>query len=144
MNAQTSLACRLVRGELSASEVYRRALEKLGEQPGSGELRRIGLEHGLAAEELKLYCPEPGSPGGPGLWGWWAAALESLAQSFGDTAAVLALKRGEVLGLKDYERAVIDAGASAALRGTIESRLLPQTRAHLLALDEFLRLQRPQ
>ena len=131
----------LIRGELSASETYRRALEKLGEDPGSGELRRIESEHRLAAQELMRLFPDFVPESGSGLWGSWARAVQTTAQAFGDAAAVLVLREGEAIGIRDYEKALADPALPSALRSFIESALLPQTRAHMLALDDFLRLQ---
>ncbi len=141
MQPGQALVAGLIRAELSASETYRRALEKVGEDAGAGELRRIETEHRQAAEELARRVPDR-VPEGSGFWGAWALAVQTAAQAFGDAAAALALREGEIVGIRGYERALDDPGLSADLRSLIESRLLPQARAHVAAVDDFLRLQR--
>ena len=130
----------LVRGELAAVETYKQALEKVGELPGSEELRRIESEHEeavlLLQEHMSDFAAEP--PADSGLWGSWAKAVEGGAKLLGGKAAIKALKAGEELGIHEYEDALRDETLDGEIRQMISSELLPKTRAHIPVLDRLL------
>lgn len=127
----------LVRGELSAVETYKQALEKVAEDPAVTELRRIEREHEQALD-LLLQKLGKDAPKSSGLWGAWSRAVEGTAKIFGGKAAIKALKEGEEHGLHDYENALEDAEIDPAVKALIRSTLLPQTRAHIPALDRVM------
>jgi CBS domain-containing protein len=134
----------LVRGELSAVETYKQALAKVGHEPIADELRRIELEHeeavDLLFESLRRHGKE--IPRSSGLWGTWSKAVEGTAKIFGGKAAIKALKEGEEHGLHDYEDALKDEVIDPEVKALIRSKLLPQTRAHIPALDRVLQTVR--
>lgn len=130
----------LLRGEISAIETYRQALEKLDDSRESAELRRIHDDHIAAANALRGHIHEGG--GQPdkssGAWGAFAKAVEGTAKLFGNAAAMKALQEGEKQGVSDYESALDDKELPAACRQLIQSKLLPQTRAHIPTLDALM------
>jgi len=134
----------LVRGELSAVETYKQALAKVGREPMAEELRRIEREHEEAVDLLLQSLRRKGveAPKSSGLWGAWSKAVEGTAKIFGGKAAIKALKEGEEHGLHDYEDALEDEVLDPEVKALIRSKLLPQTRAHIPALDRVLQTVR--
>lgn len=130
----------LVRDELSAIETYKQALDKVGDNEGAIELRRIENEHEEAARLLQelLTRRDAEIPESSGLWGTWAKAVEGTAKVFGNKAAIKALKEGEEHGIRDYEDALQDQTLDAEIKELISTNLLPMTRAHVPILDKFL------
>jgi uncharacterized protein (TIGR02284 family) len=130
----------LLRGELSATETYQQALDKLGETRGASELRRIHAEHRQAANTLRQHVHRHG--GQPdkssGAWGGFAKAVEGTAKLLGDDAALKALKEGEEHGIKEYEEALEEHALPADCETLIRSELLPQTREHVPVLDRLM------
>lgn len=131
----------LLRGEMSAIETYRQALEKLrhDNEPGVEELRAIQRDHRDAADALWHYIERfGGKPSeGSGPWGTFAKAVEGTARLFGDTAALKALKEGEEHGLKDYADALEDGSlapdAQALIRG-----FMSKQETHIQVLDRLM------
>jgi uncharacterized protein (TIGR02284 family) len=130
----------LLRGEISAIETYHQALAKLGETNNTLEFRRVHDEHIDAANILREHIREHGGrpDKGSGAWGAFARSVEGAATLFGNAAAVRALKEGEKLGASAYLRALKDDGLPADCKDLIQSRLLPQTKKHILVLDELM------
>ncbi len=110
----------LLRGEISAAETYKMAIDKLAQSP-SGAASNVGLlkqmqeDHGRAAQSLRDRIRELGGQASDssGTWGTWAATVQGTANIFGDTSALKALKEGEEHGLKDYQRAIDDVDATS-------------------------------
>ena len=133
----------LLRGEISAAETYKLALDGVRDQrkPQALDIREIELEHGEAIRALRrlvLQCGgRPSDTSGP--WGLWAKTVEGTARLFGDKAALKALKEGEEHGLKSYERALEDERMPLAGRDLIRGTLLPQTRSHVAKLDHMMK-----
>lgn len=131
----------LIKDELAAAEMYRQALETAGSTPAGEELRRIEGEHEEAARLLQKRMRELGQrpPESSGLWGAFAEAVEGTAKLFGNKAAIRALKEGEEHGVHDYEDALEDDAVPPEIKELISTTLLPRTRAHIPALDRYLR-----
>jgi uncharacterized protein (TIGR02284 family) len=131
---------KLLRGEISAIETYRQALEKLDETKNATEIRRLHDEHIEAANMLRRHIH--GHGGQPekesGAWGAFAKAVEGTAKLFGNAAAMKALKEGEQQGVSDYESALKDADLGTDCKEMIQTKLLPQTRAHIPVLDQLM------
>ena len=130
----------LLRGELAATVTYQQALEKVGNEPGVTDLRRVHDEHREAANTLRQHIHQHG--GQPeqhaGVWGTFAQAWEGTAALFGNNAALSALKQGEERGLSDYETALQDAHLEQDCKDLIRTRLLPKTREHVQVLERVL------
>jgi uncharacterized protein (TIGR02284 family) len=129
----------LLRGEMSAIETYRQALEKAGTEPGAQDLHRCAKDHRDAADQLWHHIEQHGGKPseGSGAWGSWAKAVEGTAKLFGNAAALKALKEGEEHGLKDYQSALENKDMApeclALLRGLVEKQ-----NAHIAALDRLI------
>jgi uncharacterized protein (TIGR02284 family) len=130
----------LLRGELSATETYQQALQKLGRGPAAEHLWRIHHEHREAANALRQEVHRLGGQPdqGSGAWGAWAKLVEGAAKLFGETAALKALKEGEEHGLKSYESALTDETLPDDCKALIRSTLLPSTREHVATLDRLM------
>jgi len=130
----------LLRGELAATETYQQALAKVGTEAGASELRRIHDEHRDAANTLRQHVHQHGGQPdhGSGAWGAFAKTIEGAAKLFGNTAALKALKEGEETGIHDYEKALQDEKLPTDCKTLIQTKLLPQTRAHIPVLDQLM------
>jgi hypothetical protein len=129
-----------LRGEMSAIETYRQAVEKLGDSGfGVEELRGLQRDHRDAADALWHHIEQHGGKPseGSGPWGTFAKAVEGTAKLLGNTAALKALKEGEEHGLKDYQDALEDknlpADCQALLRG-----LMSTQSGHIATIDRLM------
>ena len=130
----------LLRGEISAVETYKQAIEKVDDEHTSEAtaLRAIAQEHGEHAQalrdEIRRLGGEPDDSSG--AWGAWAKTVEGTAKIFGDTSALKALKEGEEHGLKDYGEALDDLDEPA--RTLIRDRLIPAQQRHVELLNGMI------
>jgi hypothetical protein len=120
-----------LRGEISAVETYRQALEKLGTKPESNVLNDCMRSHAervsLLKDEIRRRGGEPAQESGP--WGTFAKLVEGGAKAFGEQAAIAALEEGEDHGRDDYKRDAPKLEADA--RTFVEQYLIPeQLRTH--------------
>lgn len=121
-----------LRGEISAVETYRMALEKLDAgSTARGDLEACMRSHDervmLLREAVKTAGGTPVEGSGP--WGVFAKVVEGGARVMGDKAAISALEEGEDHGVKDYKTDVTDLDMNA--RALITGRLAPeQQRTH--------------
>lgn len=121
----------LLRGEISAVETYRQAVEKVD----IPEIRTVLEEnqgmHGERAQRLRQRIQQLG--GDPaessGAWGAIAKTAEGFATIGGDKKAIDMLEEGEDRGLDDYRKALDDVDSVTA--DMIQAELLPgQERTH--------------
>ena len=114
----------LLKGEISATETYRHALEKV-EHPEAKKMMaanhqchtaRVGTLH----EAVKAAGGTPAE--GSGLWGAFAKAVEGTATVMGDKASVAALEEGEDKGLADYKKVAEKHGASSSCVNELKSK----------------------
>src|SRR5947208_17077522 len=139
-------ACRqlnsFLRGEISAAETYRMAIDKAGDSDKNaanlGLLREIQEEHGRAAQAIRDRIRELGGEpsDSSGAWGAWAKFTQGTANLFGDASSLKALKEGEEHGLKDYEEGVDDIDASSA--ELVQNQLIPAQQRHISPLDTLI------
>lgn len=129
----------LLRGEMSAIETYRQALEKAETEPGSQELHRFQKDHRDASAQLWQHIEQHGGKPseGSGAWGSWAKAVEGTAKLFGNAAALKVLKEGEEHGLKDYQSALENKDLSPECLTLIRS-LIEKQRQHIPVLDRLI------
>ncbi len=121
-----------LRGEISAVETYRMALDKLDR----GSTARSELETCLQSHQSRVLLLREAivTAGGmpvesSGPWGVFAKAVEGGARILGDKVAVSALEEGEDHGVKDYRADAADLDATT--RALVVSRLAPeQQRTH--------------
>src|SRR5690606_2319448 len=109
----------LLRGEISAAETYKMAIDKVSESADDPAfasvsiLREMQEDHGRAAqllrERVRSLGGEPSESSG--AWGALAQTVQGTMNLFGDAAALKSLKEGEEHGLKDYTEALSDVDA---------------------------------
>src|SRR3954467_11222136 len=131
-----------LRGEISAAETYRMAIDKVSDSDNNaanvGLLREIQEEHGRAAQAVRDRIREPGGEpsDSSGAWGAWAKFTQGTANLFGDTASLKSLKEGEEHGLKDFEEGLDDIDASSA--ELVQNQLIPAQQRHISLLDTLI------
>ncbi len=132
----------LLRGEISAAETYRMAIDKVAGSEtavaNAGLLREIQEEHGRAAQGLRDRIRELGGEASDssGAWGVWAKTVQGAMNLFGDASSLKALKVGEEHGLKDYQEALDDVDATSAQ--LIQNQLIPAQQRHINLLDQLI------
>ncbi len=133
----------LMRGEMSAIETYRQAIEKLGDanDPNVEKLRTIQRDHRDAADALWSHIEKHGGKPseGSGPWGAFAQAVEGAAKLFGNASALKALKEGEEHGLKDYQDALNDESLPVECQTLIQGFISKQ-QAHISTVDQLITL----
>jgi uncharacterized protein (TIGR02284 family) len=120
-----------LRGEISAVETYRQALEKMSDFSARQRLETARASHQQRVEQLRQRIMQLGGKPeeGSGAWGAFAKAVEGTAKAFGDKAAIAALEEGEDHGLADYRRDLDKLDPDN--RRFVESELLPaQEQTH--------------
>jgi uncharacterized protein (TIGR02284 family) len=120
-----------LRGEISAVETYRQALEKLTDSRARSELEECARSHEQRVEKLRAQVirlggqPEKTS----GAWGGFAKLVEGGAKLFGEKAAIAALEEGEDRGLRLYKDDIDKLDPTT--RVLVEKDVLPaQVRTH--------------
>ncbi len=134
---------KFLKDELSATETYQQALDKLQEDAGLGEsqdLMPIYEDHKEAVSSLQaLIIRLGGTPcEDSGAWGTWAKIVQGGANLLGKEAALKSLQEGEKSGAEAYEEALQDTELSLDIISLIETTLLPAQQAHILSLDRLL------
>jgi hypothetical protein len=122
---------KFLRGELSAVETYRQALERLRDSAFAADLAECRRSHEDRVELLRQQVTRLGGTPAPssGLWGGFAKLIEGGAKLFGEKAALAALEEGEDHGLKLYR--TDSAKLDSVTRDIVERALLPgQERTH--------------
>lgn len=115
-----------LRGEISAVETYRQALEKVDNTTAESILRSNLSSHQdrvtTLTSEVRRLGGEPADSSG--AWGTFAKAVEGGAKIFGESAAVAALEEGEDHGLNDYQGDIDELSPGA--RQMVATQLLPE------------------
>jgi rubrerythrin len=120
-----------LRGELSAVETYRQAMEKITDGSLRSVLEQNGRSHEERSAKLRNRIAQlAGKPSeGSGAWGGFARLVEGGAKAFGVKAALSALEEGEDHGLRMYKDDLDKLDTST--RSFVEGELLPaQQRSH--------------
>jgi demethoxyubiquinone hydroxylase (CLK1/Coq7/Cat5 family) len=120
-----------LRGEISAVETYRQAIEKLHDKPEASTLSDCLRSHeqrvSMLTDEIQRRGGKPAQGSGP--WGAFVKALEGGAKLFGAKTAIAALEEGEDHGRDDYKRDAPKLEADA--RAFVQQQLVPeQLRTH--------------
>lgn len=114
----------LLKGEISATETYRQAIEKLDDQrllPLQDNLECHGRRVIALSTRISAMGGKPAQ--GSGLWGAFARLVEGGAKVFGKDAAIAALEEGEDRGLADYRKCLTDLDPVS--RRLVEDELFP-------------------
>jgi len=126
----------LLRGEISAVEVYGQAIEKFLPSAEIGALRQIMEQHQTSCFVLTGHVEALG--GDPsldsGAWGTITTAIQGTANFIGEDSAVSSLIAGEKIGIGLYEQALEDGGLTALAHKNISEDLLPPLHRHVVAL----------
>ena len=120
-----------LRGEISAAETYRQAIEKLNTSPNRAQLEECRRSHeqriARLKEQVRRLGGEPSQSSG--AWGAFAKAVEGGAKVLGEGTAIAALEEGEDHGLKLYRRDLSDLDSPS--REFVQSELLTaQVQTH--------------
>ncbi|HEY6080878.1 MAG TPA: DUF2383 domain-containing protein [Polyangiaceae bacterium] len=117
-----------LRGELSAAETYRLALDRLDQSQHRGTLVQCERSHEERARLLtEAILGRGGDPAdSSGAWGSLVRMIERSAVAISEHAAVAALEEGEDHGRDDYVRDLDNLEPSA--RQLIEYAILPEQR----------------
>ena len=132
-----------LRGEISAVETYRFALEKVAGSEARSTLQECQRSH---EERVRLIRDEIIRMGGApstawGAWRTWARAIEGTAKLGGEQAAIAVLEEGEDHRLEGY-RLDDDELVDERVRALVSGKLLPQqqlTRSRIGHLKKQLR-----
>ncbi|MEO7098758.1 MAG: DUF2383 domain-containing protein [Luteolibacter sp.] len=129
----------LLRGEISAVEAYGQAIEKYPGTPAAEEFRRIRAEHSKSANRLSADVREMGGEpdSDSGAWGVFAVSVQGTANLFGEDSAISALQKGEELGRKDYQDAMMDDEVMPECKNMISKELLPRVLDHIVILENL-------
>src|SRR5687767_14489953 len=94
-----------LRGELSAVETYRQAMEKVTDASLRPQLEQNSQSHQDRAAKLRNRIAQLGGKpaDSSGTWGGFAKLVEGSAKAFGVKAALAALEEGEDHGLRMYK-----------------------------------------
>jgi hypothetical protein len=136
VDAVTDILNKFLRGELSAVETYRQALERLANTACATDLMENKRSHEQRVEMLRNQVARLGGKpsDGSGPWGGFAKLVEGSAKLFGERAAIAALEEGEDHGLKLYRNRSDLEKLDLATRDFVERSLLPeQERTHRTA-----------
>lgn len=130
-----------LRGEMSAVETYRQALEALKASKHSATIAECKQSHEqrvtILTDEIRKLGGAPSDSSG--AWGVFAKLVEGGAAKMGEKAAIAALEEGEDHGNADYKRDV--AKLDGSVRTVIEQKVLPlqlRTHANMSALKKQL------
>jgi uncharacterized protein (TIGR02284 family) len=117
-----------LRGELSATESYRLALDRLERSEHRATLVQCSRSHQERARLLtEAILGRGGEPAQEsGAWGSLVRMIEKGATMLGEKAAVAVLEEGEDHGRDDYQRDLDKLESSA--RQLIEFTILPEQR----------------
>jgi uncharacterized protein (TIGR02284 family) len=137
---------KFLKDELSATETYQQALDKLKEDTELGKsdyLTPIFAEHKAAVSSLQALINRLG--GTPvensGAWGTWAQIVIGGAKILGQKATLKALQEGEKNGADDYEKALLETELPADIRSLIETNLLVSKQSNIRTLDRLLDME---
>ncbi len=120
-----------LRGEISAVETYRQALEKVTDANLRSQLQTCEQDHEQRVDLLRERITSLG--GTPdrssGAWGAWAKLVQGGGNLLGEKTAIQALEEGEDHGLNDYRRDLDELDGDT--RSWVEANLLPKAeRTH--------------
>ena len=127
-----------LRGELSATETYRQAMEKLDDDPAlKSELERCRQSHAGRTARLRAEIASLGGKPSEtsGAWGAFAKLVEGGAKLFGKQAALAVLEEGEDHGLKDYRESQDEL--TPHVREFVSKSLLPEQQITHQAMNRL-------
>lgn len=126
----------LLRGELSAVETYKQALETVSRP----ELKKALADHEKAVSELQAQVKAAGGTPAEssGVWGTWTQAVTGTAKAISDETALRALREGEQHGVDEYKDALEEEEVPVVAKNLIKEKLLPNQQKHIGELDKLI------
>jgi hypothetical protein len=126
----------LLRGEISANEVYRLVIDKFLPDPATEELRKIREDH---ANSIALLSANIRQMGGipdhnSGAWGILTVIAQGAANILGENSALDSLRKGEEIGRESYNQALLDENVMPECKTLIREKLLPAVANHIAKL----------
>ena len=120
-----------LRGEISAVETYRQALDKIRDPAVRAQLQSCEQDHeeriDLLRDRITALGGEPEQTSG--AWGVWAKLVQGSGDLLGEKTALQALEQGEDHGLNGYRSDLDDLDGET--RTWLESNILPKAeRTH--------------
>jgi demethoxyubiquinone hydroxylase (CLK1/Coq7/Cat5 family) len=120
-----------LRGEISAVETYRQALDAMKSSQHCAKLSECKRSHeervAILSDEIRRLGGTPSTSSG--VWGTFAKLVEGGAAVLGENAAIDALEAGEDHGNADYKNDV--AKLDGDVRSIVEQKVVPlQKRSH--------------
>ena len=120
-----------LRGEISAVETYKQALDKVKDPTVRSQLESCEQDHEHRIELLRERITNLG--GKPdqssGAWGVWAKLVQGGGDLLGDKTALKALEEGEDHGLDGYRKDLDELDSETRI--WVESAILPMAeRTH--------------
>lgn len=136
---------KFLKDELSATETYQQALDKLREDVNLGDAENLVPmveNHNEAVASIKALIQQSGGlpTDSSGAWGTWAKMVLGGAGLLGKEAVLKALQEGEKNGAESYEKALQDSELPADMRALIETKLQPAQQVHIQTLERLLAL----
>jgi len=131
-----------LRGEISATEIYRMGIDKLikdGQaQSRVAMLREIQREHLRAAQIFRKRISELGGICEETSGNWGNKVAMGAAQLFGDGAALHALRDGEEHALKEMGASLEHLDADSA--ELVEKAMMPAQAKHIRRITSLMEL----
>lgn len=131
----------MLRGEISAVETYTHASLSIDDAEVTETLNQICAAHEMAVDALRTQILDLGGvpEAEAGAWGALARTVEGAATLVGTRATLSTLKTGEQTGASSYEEA-LERDLPVFSKNLIDGKLLPQTRDHIIVLDDLIAL----
>jgi len=128
-----------LRGEISAVESYKQALDKVKDPSIRSQLQTCEQDHEqrivLLRERITGLGGKPDK--GAGVWGVWAKLVQGGGDLLGEKTALQALEQGEDHGLNDYRKDLDELDSET--RTWVESAILPMAEKTHGALSALKR-----
>lgn len=125
----------VLKGEISAVETYRQALEQIEDTSIRETLQKCQDCHSdrviSLTEQVRTMGGEPALTSG--IWGTFAKMMEGGAKVFGDKACIDMLEEGEDKGLADYKKIVEDP--NSAIKESVQKLFSAQQGTHAKMRD---------
>lgn len=130
----------LIRGAKSAHEAYGEAIDKVSDRKELDKLQSMRKDHREAFETFRSmgFSFEGKSEADSGAWGTFTQSVMKTPRVFGDKATLKALKTGEELGKKQYERALEKDDLPAQVKIVLKEKLIPTQERHIREIDQIL------
>jgi len=131
----------LVKGEISATEVYNKVLDKIDRSPEVKRLMEFKRDHNKAIkfwqkqELVNETVPIKNSK----VWGRVAKTFIGASSLLGDRTTYMALKEGEEFGLRQYQEALSSKDISAFQKDQIRNEFIPNQIRHVNTLNAIIK-----